>query len=779
MTIYRTPPDPISRIVNAEPPPALALSPDRKAYVLLGRPALPGIEELSRPDLRLAGLRIDPATFGPSAPGYLHWIELGTIGESVRRKVDLPDGIRMSDMHWSPDASAISFVNTTERGLELWVVDVRTAIARRLVGPRLNATLDTSYQWEPHGRSLLVKLVQDDRGNSPIRSPTPSGPRIQESLGRVTPSRTYQDLLADPHDELLFEHYFSAEVARVSLEDGTIQALGITGIITDFTPSPSGDFILVERIKRPFSYLVPYYRFPTEIAIHDSAGNPVRQIADLPLADDVPVAFDAVPVGPRSVHWRSDAPHSLAWVEALDQGDPKRDANERDRVFLLSPPFSRDPVPLITLEHRFAGVRWGRDDFAMIFSRWWSTRTERRFGVAPGEEGTAPRLLLERSYEDRYGDPGMPVTTRSPAGRPVLQFTPAGEIFLSGDGASPGGDYPFLDQLNPVTGASRRVWRSEDPYYEEVASLLDDRADRLLTRRQSATEPPNYFVRDLTSGDATSITEFTDPAPELAGIRREILTYARADGVQLSATLITPPGYDAERDGPLPTLIWAYPREFRDAAAASQVDDSPNRFSRPAGASHLFLLTQGYAILDGPAMPIIGPGETEPNDSYIEQLVANAEAAVEAVVSLGVADRNRIAIGGHSYGAFMAANLLAHSNLFKAGIARSGAYNRTLTPFGFQQEQRTYWQAPDAYHRMSPFAHVHAISAPILLIHGEIDNNPGTFPLQTERFYHALMGHGATVRYIVLPFESHGYRARESVLHVIAEMVDWLARWMR
>jgi dipeptidyl aminopeptidase/acylaminoacyl peptidase len=369
---------------------------------------------------------------------------------------------------------------------------------------------------------------------------------------------------------------------------------------------------------------------------------------------------------------------------------------------------------------------------------------------------------------------------RTAAGGMVLLFDEAGSgLYLAGDGASPAGSYPFLDRWEPESGETRRLWRAQDPYYEEVITVLDPGAERFLTRRVSATEPPNFFVRDLARGGVAAVTDFPDPAPQLAGIQRRLITYERADGVKLSGTLYLPPGYEPKRDGPLPLLVWAYPREFRDAQAAGQLDDSPNRFSRPAGASHLFLLTQGYAILDGPAMPIIGEGDAEPNDTYVEQLVEDARAAVGKVVEMGVADPERIAVGGHSYGAFMAANLLAHSDLFRAGIARSGAYNRTLTPFGFQQEQRTYWEAPETYTRMSPFSHAHRIRQPLLLIHGEADENSGTFPIQTERFYAALRGHGATVRYVVLPLETHGYRARESVLHAIAEMVDWMERWVK
>jgi dipeptidyl aminopeptidase/acylaminoacyl peptidase len=777
--IYRIPPDPIPRIVTAEPPPALSLSPDRSRIALLGRRALPGIADLARPEVRLAGVRVDPATNGPSAPQHFHWVTLGTLTEEATRPVELPEDPRLSDLRWSPDGRWLAFVHTAERGLELWVADVATGRSRRLTD-RLNGALGSAYQWEPGSGTLLVKRLAEPGRAEPEKPSVPTGPVIHENLGKTAPGRTYQDLLKTPHEEVLFEHYFTSQIWRLAVDGGEAERLGEPGIISDFSAAPGGEFLIVERIKRPFSYVVPYYRFPTEVTILDARGALVRLLADLPLAEDVPVAFDAVPTGPRSLHWRADAPDTVVWVEALDGGDPRNPATERDRLFALAAPFNADPRALLTLEHRYAGVFWGRDDFALVLSRWWTTRSERRVAIAPGDPSAPPRLLADRTYEDRYTDPGLPATVRNAAGRFVLLFTTEGEeIFLSGEGASPRGDYPFLHRMAIGTGETKRVWRAEDPYYEEVAAVLDGGGRRVLTRRESTAEPPNYYVRDLQEGTVHALTEFPDPAPELAGIGREIVTYARPDGVKLSATLFTPPGYQPRRDGPLPMLIWAYPREFRDADAAGQVDDSPNRFSRPSGASHLFLLSQGYAVLDGPAMPIIAQDEAEPNDSYVEQLVADARAAVDHVVELGVADRDRIAIGGHSYGAFMTANLLAHSDLFRAGIARSGAYNRTLTPFGFQQEQRTYWEAPDIYHRMSPFTYVDRIRAPILLIHGEADNNSGTFPLQSERFYHALKGHGATVRYVVLPHESHGYRARESVLHALAEMIDWMDTYVR
>jgi dipeptidyl aminopeptidase/acylaminoacyl peptidase len=527
-------------------------------------------------------------------------------------------------------------------------------------------------------------------------------------------------------------------------------------------------------VKRPFSYAVPAALFPSEVVVTDLSGRIVHRVANLPLRDDIPPQFDAVATGPRSVHWRADRPDTLAWVEAQDGGDARRQAAVRDRVFMLAAPFSGRPVTLIDLPDRLTSILWGREDAAIVASQWWNERREVRYLVNPSRPGTG-REMLRRNFQDRYNDPGEPVMRTNAQGRQVMHFTPDGAgVFTSGQGARREGEFPFLGRLNLATGQTERLWQAEMPYYESVVGLLDDNGQRILTRRESPLDPPNLFIRSGSGGQPVQLTNFPDPAPQLAGVTSELVTYTRADGVQLSGTLYLPAGYNRERDGPLPLLMWAYPAEFTDAAVAGQVVGTQNRFVRPGGSSHLFLLTQGYAILDNPTMPIVGANGAEPNDTYVDQLVASAQAAVDAVVAKGVADRSRIAVGGHSYGAFMTANLLAHSDLFRTGIARSGAYNRTLTPFGFQAEQRTYWEAVETYTQMSPFTHVRRINEPILLIHGENDDNSGTFPVQTERFYAALRGNGATVRYVVLPLEAHGYRARESVGHTLWEMTRWL-----
>jgi dipeptidyl aminopeptidase/acylaminoacyl peptidase len=608
----------------------------------------------------------------------------------------------------------------------------------------------------------------------------PSGPIVQEALsGREDRVATYQDLLKSPHDERLFEHYATSQLARISL-DGRVTNIGAPAIIAGATPSPDGAWILVTSIARPFSYAVPYSYFPTRIEVWTPAGAVAKTVATRPLLERVPWGGDATQAGPRSPSWRSDVAATLTWLEALDGGDPTRAAEKRDRLLALDAPFTATPRTLLETEWRARGVTWARGNLAIARESNSRQRKSRVWTFDPSGT-TAPRLLWERGTEDRYADPGAFMTTRDARGQSVLRLTPDGRsAFLTGTGASAEGDRPFLDRFDIATGQTTRVFRSAAPYYETVVDLLDDRGQRLLTRRESVTEPPNYFARDVVRRIAPiAITTFADPAPQFANVKREQVRYTRSDGVQLQATIYLPPNYDKERDGPLPFLLWAYPREFGSADAASQVSGSPYRFTRPGGSSHLFALLQGYGVMDDPTMPIIGMDGKEPNDTYVPQLVASAQAAVDHIVRMGVADRERIAVGGHSYGAFMTANLLAHTTLFRAGIARSGAYNRTLTPFGFQGEERSYWQAPELYEQMSPFTFANQIKTPILLIHGMADNNTGTFPIQSERMFAALKGNGGTTRYVQLPAESHGYAARESVGHTLHEMLGWLDQYVK
>ena len=778
---YQMPPDGLAKLVDAPATPGVSLSPDQRHMLLMHPPSLSSIAELAEPELRLAGIRINPRNNGPSRARP--YIKLGfkTLDGGAERPVTgLPDDARIRNVRWSPDGQYIAFtVDQTDR-IDLYFADVSTARARRLMDePVNNAYRGAPYEWVPGSRALIVRAIPPGRGAAPEKPLAPEGPIVQENLGEKAPARTYQDLLKNPYDEAVFAYYMTAQVMRVSL-DGTAVPLGEPGMVASADPSPNGQYVLVETIHRPFSYLVPAYRFPNRIEVLDLDGNLVKEIADLPLAEGVPTAFGSVPTGIRSIAWRGDADATLYWVEALDGGDARAEAEYRDQIYLLEAPFDAAPTALVKLPLRYGGMTWGDDDLALVNESWWSTRKRRVYVVDPSQPGAEPRVLFDLSFEDRYNDPGYPMTHPNEHGWWVLRTADDGRsIYMTGSGASPEGNRPFLRKLDLETGETEELFRSQAPYYEFPVTLVEDDGMRLMTRRETNTEPPNFFLRDLGSEDPMAVTDFPHPYPELASIHKESIQYNRDDGVPLSATLYLPAGYDAERDGPLPAFVWAYPREFKSADAAGQRRDSPHQFKRVSYWGAVPYVTQGYAVIDNASMPIIGEGEAEPNDTFREQLVANAKGAIDEGVRRGVVDPERVAIGGHSYGAFMTANLLAHSDLFRAGIARSGAYNRTLTPFGFQAEERLFWEAPEIYYYMSPFMHADKVNEPILLIHGEADNNSGTFPLQSRRYYNALKGLGKTARLVMLPHESHGYRARESIMHMLWETNRWLETYVK
>ena len=783
---YQLPPKDVIDAFEAPPLPQGILSPSKQVMALLYRRPNPTIAELSRPMLRLAGARINPATNGPHLTARIYGITLRKISDGSETKVTMPPQANASNVRFSPDGTLLSFLNTKENGIELWVADVATGRAKAITGSdRLNATSGDPCDWLHDNRTLICEFVPAAHGPAPSAPNTPIGPNIQENHGKPAPAPTFEDMLKTAHDDALFEYFFTSQIAAIDANTGRKTLIGRAAIFDNVIPSPDGEYLLVSKIKRPFSHLIPMNGFPEDVEVWTRKGEVARKIADLPSREGVPI--NGVQTGPRGYHWRQDQPATVIWVEALDGGDLKNKVPFRDKVMTLAAPFKADPTEFAKTEWRYANVSFTEKGVALLTETDRATRHIRTWVVA-----SEPRKLWDRRQDAAYENPGTPVVRRDSgaggfggggfgggfgAGGGVGAIIQNGDyIYLTGQGSSPEGDRPFIDRLNLKSFETERLFRSDAKSYETVIAPLDDEARMILTRDETPTDPPNYYVRDLSANSRRAVTTFADPQPQLRGVTHQFVTYQRKDGVKLSATLYLPPGYKPGTR--LPVIMWAYPREFGDPDSASQITGSPNRFTLVSGYSHLFLLLSGYAIFDNPTMPIVGPGETA-NDHYVDQLVASAEAAIDKVVEMGVGDRDRIGIGGHSYGAFMTANLLAHSRLFRAGFAESGAYNRSLTPFGFQNERRTFWEVPDLYAKMSPFWYANAVKDPILLMHGEADDNSGTFPIQSERFYMALKGQGATVRYITLPVEAHGYAARETLLHVLAERLNWFDKWVK
>ncbi len=786
-TEYQKPSKEILDLINSPLTPSVSIDNNGEWMLLYERTPFKSIEEVSAKEYRLAGLRINPLNNGGSRTSYNTNITLKNIKSGEEFQVNgLPTNPKISNTSWSPDYSKVAFANTRKNGIELWILDIQTKEAKKLTEGVLNAVFrGNPFSWTQDGQSLICRFVNPDRGEMPNTNETPTGPIIQENLGKTAPSRTYQDLLQNKTDEALFDYFASSILVKVDLE-GNITPMAGANIYNRVSQSPNGEYILATTITKPYSYLVPYYRYPTVLSLLDKDGTFIKVVQEIPLIEEMPKGFDAVEKGARNVSWRADKPASIYWVEALDGGDPKTEVEHRDAIYTTDYPFDlNDKHHLISVKNRYAGIQWGNDEIAIVYDDWYKNRQSNTYKINPNKDNENPEILFELNTEDLYNDPGNFVTEENEYGWNVLQITDNKYLYLTGEGYSPEGNKPFLRQYDIAKKTTKELWRADGvSTYETPGSrglyYLNIKSGDMITNAQSKTDNPQYYLRNFKKKKAPKqLTFFVNPYKGLEGVSKEAIHYKRDDGVDLAATMYLPAGYDKVKDGRLPLLMWAYPREYKNPKTAGQVRNSPHRFTRIGYGSPIFWVLKGFVILENAEFPIIGVGETEPNDLFIPQLVANAKAAIDALDEMGIVDRERVAVGGHSYGAFMTANLLTHSDLFAGGIARSGAYNRTLTPFGFQSEERTYWEAPDLYFKMSPFMNADKMKHPLLLIHGVADNNSGTFPLQSERYYNALKGHGATVRLVMLPAESHGYASSESILHVLWETDRWLMKYVK
>jgi len=785
---YQHPPREIVEILDAPAPPVPFVSPAGNAVILATPVQYRPISDLAEPMLHGAGTRINPRNNGPHLFAYYVALKLQHIPDGAEVAIAIPAGARVTEPRWNTSGSMFAFSNVTATSVELWVGDATTAKVHRVDGIRLNPVLGYSLNWTPDQKTLLVKTVPAQRGAPPSDSNVPAGPRVEDSTGVKSASSTYEavEVLKTPYDQDAFEYYATAQVAIVDPLSGKVAAIGNPAVLLKLLPAPGGQYLLVERIERPYSSTRMFNRFPMQVEVWDLSGNKVETLATLPLAEQVPI--DGVRTGPRDHQWRPTAPATVVWEEALDDGDTYKKVPHHDRVMLK--PIGGTASELTKTEQRFDSLNWiERGGLALLTEADYDKHWMKTYLLDADDRATAPRLVWSLNADDSYHNPGEPVFRRLPNGASaVREFK--GAIFTSGEGASPAGNRPFLDRLDVRTLKTERLFRSSADNLESFVAFVDPAAMTFVTRRESRVDPPNLFLRSLgaalpagtAEGEATfrstsrQLTHFTDPTGQLRQISKQLVTYQRTDGVKLSFTLYLPPGY--QKGTRLPTILWAYPLDFTDPSAAGQVTASPQKFTTVWGPSPIFLALEGYAVLDDAAMPVVGPGETA-YDTFIEQIIANSKAAIDKAVELGVTDRDRVGVMGHSHGALMTANLLAWSDLFRAGVARSGAYNQTLRPFGFQFERRTLYQAPDTYLKLSPLLHADRIKTPLLLIHGDRDNNPGTVPLQSEKLFEAIRGTGGTARLVMLPMEPHVYLARESVEQTLYETLTWFDRYVK
>jgi dipeptidyl aminopeptidase/acylaminoacyl peptidase len=786
---YQKPPKEVQEVLDAKLAPGTFLSPARDTLLLVDQVRYPAVSVLAEPTLRTAGARVNTRTNAESSyPAYSTGFTLKKLPDGAERRIELPQGMRIKNVAWNPKGTRFAFANEANDGLELWVADVAAATAKKIPNVKLNSMLGNAFSWLPDSVNLVARLIPDSRGAPPAAPTAPPGPRIESSDGVKTASSTYEvrDVLKTPHDAALFDYYATSQPAIVNAESGARTLINKSAVYSQTSPSPDGKYLLVQRVELPYSYQRTWNRFPRAVEVWTLDGNVAEAVAKLPLAESVPI--DGVETGPRNYFWRATAPSTLMYYEALDGGDPNAKVPHRDK--LMQKVIGGPAREVVKVEERLSGVAFlETGGGAMVYDYDRNKRWLRTFLLDADSAAPSLQLLRSMSIDERYENPGDPVYRMLPSGAWAI-MQQGDTIFLNGEGQTASGSRPFLDRFNLRTKQTERLFRSDGESLENFIAMVDAGKGTFLTLHQSPKDPPNILLRTLgetklanvAAGEATrssnkvAVTRFPDPTPQIRGIEKRIVSYERPDGVKLSFTLYTPPGYKAGTR--LPTVFYAYPLDYADGKVAGQVDGSSKQFTTLRGTSHLFFLLRGYAVLDDVAMPVVGPPSSA-YDTFIEQLTANAKAAVDKAVELGVTDRDRIGVMGHSHGALMTANLLAYTDLFRAGIARSGAYNHTLRPFGFQNEKRTLYQAKDVYIKLSPVLNADKIKKPILLIHGEIDQNPGTVPMQSEKLYEALRGVGATARLVMLPYENHGYLAKESTEHVLYEMLSWFDKYVK
>lgn len=778
---YQKPPQEIMELVDIERAPTVSMDSKNIHMVLMYRNTYKNLADLSEEEMKLGGLRINPVTNISSTVTYVNNLKYKKLKDREPVQVKgLPQEPKLTNFSWSPDEKKMAFTHTTATGVEVWVLDIAALTAKKLTAATANSNLGNPLSWFRDSNALLVKMLPASRAAIIKNADAiPTGPTVTVSDGSKAQNRTYQDLLKNKNDEANFQTLTTSELHKVNL-DGSTSKWKDSAMYGGVSFSPDGSYVLVTKLDRPFSYIVTLDRFPTIATIFDNSGKLIKVFHEKPLVEDMPKGFMATTKGKRSINWRADKPATLVWAEALDGGDPAIEVPYRDEVFELSAPFAGTPKSLVKTINRFSGITWGNDNMALVEDRWWNTRNTKTYIFNPSNANQKPEVIFDRNYQDNYSDPGNFDTKRNDWGRYVLNLE-NDNAYLVGDGFTDNGQFPFIDQYNLKTKKKIRLYQSKyTDKKETLSSIMDAKKGEVLVQLESKNQYPNYYVINIKKKSAPQQVTFNEnPFKKIENVSKEVIKYKRADGLDLTGTLYLPAGYDKTKKEKLPLIIWAYPAEFKDKNSASQTTSNPNDFTYPNYGSPVYWVTRGYAVLDDAAFPIIGEGKEEPNDTFINQLVADAKAAIDAVDALGYIDRKRVAVGGHSYGAFMTANLLTHSDLFAAGIARSGAYNRTLTPFGFQSEERNYWEAPEIYNTMSPFMHADKMKTPLLLIHGEADNNSGTFPMQSERYFNALKGFGAPARLVILPKESHGYAAKESILHLLWEQDQWLEKYVK
>jgi len=769
---YKEPPAEISKLLDVPADEYLSPIRDTQLAIKLAYEPFTSLATLSEDFLELAGSRINPVTSSVVIKNRFLYLKLYNHLTNSTTTIAESGADYILDYSISPSKHYLAIKMQKLDGIYLTVYDLVKSKSVYLSSFKLNNVLDDlAVQWVKND-GLMLMTVPEKRAPLKIRSAEFIVPRTEETSGQSAKLRTFQSLLKDEYDRYLFEHFFTSQPVLLSLPQGKIEKIGKPDIYTVFEMSPDGKFINAKRINKPYSFAVPYYRFGYTREILNTKGKMVKELTTKPVQEEIPV--DGVEQGARYFSWLPGRPAEICWLEAQDKGDPEITVPERDWLYSSAAPFVNSSVK-IKCKERLSDLEFFADGQRVMVTEYDNNKEWNRCYIADLNGKAVSQEVYSLSENDKYAHPGSLLKSFDLSGQEII-LEKNGFCFYKNPGYTPNGTKPALDAINFTTSEKKRVFQSDSTAYERISNFWGKSNDSLVVASESPEQPLNYYICDLKTGKRIALTNNQDKQPQLRSIKKELVNYFRADSLKLNGSLYLPPDYEPGKKYPL--VIWAYPREFTDAALAGQVSGTANNYLRFGGWSPLYLTLLGYVVLDNASMPVVG-NVKERNDNFITQIVDNAKAAIDYLDKRGIIDPNKVAVGGHSYGAFMTAVLLAESNLFKAGIAQSGAYNRTLTPFGFQSEKRSYWQAKEFYNRVSPFNNVEKLKSPLLLIHGEKDSNPGTYPIQSERMYAAIKGNGGTARLVILPYEDHGYEAKESVKQMIAETVEWLDKYLK
>ena len=791
---YLTPPEAISEEILA--PSHLnvtmdEMSPDGEYFINRKRTGITPLSQFAKPHYNIAGLQIDKRanrTRSLTTQRATNGLELVNSRNGERRELNVPDNLTISNPEWSPDGSKIAWLGHSDDATHIYVTDVQSGNSRQITRRPLLATLNSSFEWTSDSRSIFAVLIPERRGAEPVRPETPTELIVRSTSEGDNRLRTYQSLLEDKFEGELLEYYITGQLAKIDTQNRRARNIGSPAMIRNVDAAPSGNHIIVQTIQKPFSYIVPVSRFGWTEEIWDLDGEPLVALrtSEANEGDSDEEYFEDN--GRRNIQWRPDGEGLSLLVKPVEEDDEEVEVEEKpeedeeseeskiaDRIVQWTPPFGeQDQNVIYESESEMQSVAYSSDgDILFISER--NGGSEELFAVYAADT-TATYPIYKYDTDDFYDNPGNLSYHRSSTGEWAVRLSEdESNVFLSGteyfEDVEANAPRPFIDRVEIQSGESERIFQSSEEYYESVESILTANSDQIIIERESSDEYPNYWFVDLTSNDRTQLTENQDYNEALAQAPRDRFKVTRPDGIEFWMEVVMPPEWDGE---PLPGFIWHYPREYDDQEDYNESIRRHNKNSYPRIGTRTadIMAKAGYAVLK-PDWPIVGDRGTA-NDNFVWSIVQNSTAVIDSSEAKGYVDRHRMAIGGHSYGAFGASNAMIHTSFFKAGIAGSGNYNRTLTPLGFQRERSDIWRGMDRYMQMSPIFWADRLDGALLMYHGEEDQNVGTWPTNSRRMFHALNGIGKTAALYRYPHEAHGPAAEETLLDMWTRWVDWL-----